>query len=114
MADGSVAAEFFQIPRLKHLRDQSHAFVRAQRPVVRTAGDNPRTFLAPVLKREQTIIGQHRRIGMVEDCEDPALVRRLVRSGRTGIHRRREITDSIRAFKVFAPAPELKKTAQSS
>jgi hypothetical protein len=114
MADRAVASEFFEVLGLKDLRDQTHPLVRAERPGLGPAGNNPRAFLPPVLKREETIISQHRRIGMIEHRENSAFVRRLVRSGRTGVHRTREITDSIRAFKVFAPALELKKTTQLS
>jgi hypothetical protein len=39
-----------------------------------------------VLKGEESVIGQHRGVGMIERREHSAFVGRLVRSGRSVIH----------------------------
>jgi hypothetical protein len=39
-----------------------------------------------VLKGEESVVGQHRGVGMIERREHSAFVGRLVRSGRSVIH----------------------------
>ena len=86
MADRAVALEFFEVAGLEDLRDEAHAFVGAERLAVPSPCDDACAFLAAVLKGEESVIGQHRGVGMIERREHSAFVGRLVRSGRSVIH----------------------------
>ena len=88
MADRAVALKFFQIAVLEDLRDEAHAFMGAERGVVPSPRNDARAFLAAVLEGEESVVGQHRGVRVVEHREHSAFVCRFVRSGRSVFHER--------------------------
>src|SRR5437868_11531157 len=74
--DGAGSLQSLQLFLSKDLRDQPHVPMQlevAARPV---AGDDAGAFLAAMLQREQTVIGQDRCVRMTEYTENSAFVLR--------------------------------------
>ncbi len=66
VSDRPPALQLLQLGLTEHLRDQSHPFVNQKRCARPVAGDDARAFLTAMLEREQSVVGQHRRVWMAE------------------------------------------------
>ena len=60
----------------ENLRDQAHVLVLEKCRAGPVARDDARALLAAMLEREQTVIGQHRRVRMAEHAEKSAFMLR--------------------------------------
>ena len=76
MPDRTRPFQFFQLFLSENLRDESHAFVLEKRLPSAAARDDACAFLPTMLQREQSVIGQNRRIGMTKYAKKPALMLR--------------------------------------
>jgi S-adenosylmethionine/arginine decarboxylase-like enzyme len=75
--DRSCALEPGQFFLPKHLRDKAHVFVREKVCARTVARDDARAFLATMLERKQTVVSEHRRVGVAKHAEKAALVLRV-------------------------------------
>ena len=76
MPDGARPFQSFQFVLAENLRNQAHALVLEKGLARAVARHDAGAFLPAMLQREQSVIGQHRRIRMPEHAEEPALVLR--------------------------------------
>ena len=79
MPDSAFALEFFKISRLEDLRDEPHAFVRAEGFFARIRGNDAGALLPAMLQGKEPVIRKHSCIRVVVGSEDAAFVSWLVR-----------------------------------
>ena len=83
MTDGQMAFEFGQIIFPENLGDETHRFVGPDVATIRR--HDPRAFLPAMLKGEQPVVCQQRRIGVAENGEDAAFILGFVVRGKMWI-----------------------------
>ena len=76
MTDGARPLQAFQISGAENLRDQTHVAMHLKGAARAVRGHDAGALLAAMLEREQTVVGQDRRVRMSEDGENAALVLR--------------------------------------
>ena len=74
--DRARAFELRQFVLAENLRNQAHVLVQTERRARAVAGHDAGAFLAAMLQREKSVIGQHGRVRMAEHAEKAALVLR--------------------------------------
>src|SRR5512136_125420 len=76
MTDGHVTVQFLQVVLVNDFGDEAHPLVLVDRLAVRR--DDARAFLAAVLKREESEIGQSRSLLVAVHGKDAAFLPRSV------------------------------------
>ena len=74
MSDCACPFQPGQFLLAKHLRHKAHVLVLEESRTRTITGDDSRALLTAMLKRKQTVVSQHRRIGMAEHAEQPAFM----------------------------------------
>src|SRR5438477_2418514 len=77
MSDRAAAFQSLQLGLTEHLRNKPHVFVDRKGRAGSVARHNSGAFLATMLEREKTVIGQDRSVRMPEHAEKSALVLRI-------------------------------------
>src|SRR2546430_17624456 len=77
MSVRAPALQLLELSLAKNLRNKAHVFVDQKRCAGPAAGDDSRAFLAAMLEREQSVIGQDRGIVVAEHAKKSALVLRI-------------------------------------
>ena len=72
VADGHVAHEVMENFRVENLRHKAHAVMLEKFSIV--AGDDPGAFLAAMLQRVETVVGEFGGIGMSKNAEHAAIM----------------------------------------
>ena len=72
VADGHVADQVMENFRVENLRHQTHAVVLEKFSIV--AGDDAGAFLAAMLQRVETVVGELGGIGMTKNAEHAAIM----------------------------------------
>ena len=76
MPDRPRPFQFFQLFLSENLRNQAHALVLEKGLTRAVARDDACALLPAMLQREQSVIGQDRRIWMTKYAKEPALMLR--------------------------------------
>ena len=77
VTDGALPFKLFQFDLAEHLGNQPHVLMNQERGAGAVARHDPGAFLSAMLKSEKSVIGQHRRVRVAENAEEPAFVLRI-------------------------------------
>ena len=87
MPERSLAFQAIEFLRAEDLGHETHVAMQLESGTGAVARDDAGAFLAPMLEREEPVIGEDRRVIVTEDRKNPALVLGISQRGMFRGHR---------------------------